>query len=200
MRLIVFCLSLMYLGLCLSINSALAQDETGKYQSDLKLGDIKYFHSSPPPPGITYGRHSALIRGVLNIKDGCLRIGKTIPTLDHELMFNEDEQGLYLKHIYSKKKYRMGDTVTGGGGLYTAKLGQSREECVPESENGYAYFISFYMEVPSLIGRPSDCPYGRYDRGDGLCILYPKFNSCPADTEPLEDGTCVQKASKVDTK
>ena len=195
MRLIFF-----YLSLYLSMNSAFAQDETGKYQSDLKLSDIKYFHSSPPPPGIAYGRHTALIRGVLNIKDGCLRIGKSIPTLDHELMFNEDEQGLYLKHIYSEKKYRMGDTVIGGGGSYTAEPGQSREGCVPEAENGYAYFISFYMEVQPPKGLRLDCPYGRYDRGDGLCIPYPKFNNCPADTEPLEDGTCVHKASKVDTK
>jgi len=170
---------------------AMAKDQTTERPPDPPLSEIKYFHSSPPFNKQYFQRHMARFHGVLNIKDGCLRIGNSIPTLDHELIFNEDEDGLYLKHIYDGQKYRIGDTVSGGGGSFSAEPGQSRDGCIPEPVNGHAAFITFHMTSIFPPGLRTDCPYGRYDRGDGMCIPYPGVINCPKDTIQLEDGTCV---------
>jgi len=158
--------------------------------ADPPLDEVKYFVSSPPPPGLNFGYHTAAISGELNIKDGCLRIGKYIPTLDHELTFSEDDQGLYLKHIYEEKKYRIGDIVSGGGGYMTALPGQSREGCKPEVLNGNAYFVSFYMSRLPPPGIRTDCSYGQYGRGDGMCVPYPSLINCPKGSTQMDDGTC----------
>jgi len=63
-----------------SIVIGLLQSNTAIGQSmeppaDPPLDEVKYFVSSPPPPGLNFGYHTAAISGELNIKDGCLRIG-----------------------------------------------------------------------------------------------------------------------------
>lgn len=193
MRLFLFCLIFI-----VSAGFAVAADQSIERPPDPPLNAVKYFQASPPLVRQYSARHSAGIRGVLNLKDGCLRIGKSIPTLDYELIFSEDVHGLYLKHIYDSKKYRIGDYVSGGGGAYTAYPGQSREGCAPEPVNGYAYFISFHMEFPPLFGLRTDCPYGRYDGGDGMCLPYPgTVNDCPKGTVQVEDGTCEVTQSSI---
>lgn len=185
MRLMIY--SLAFFGLA---QSAMSKEPSADRAPDPPLSEVTYFHSSPPVPGILYGRHMAALGGILNIKDGCLRIGNSIPRLDHELIFNEDENGLYLRHIYDDHKYRMGDTVSGGGGGFGAKPGQSMDGCTPEQPHGY--FMTFHMGIYPPAGRRTDCPFGRYDRGDGLCVPYPGVINCPKGTVQLEDGICVE--------
>jgi len=155
------------------------------------MAQVSAKHS--PLPGQAYGRLTALVGGVLNIKDGCLRIGKSIPTLDYDLIFSEDEGGLYLKHVNGMRKYRMGDKVTGGGGYGTAAPGESREGCTPEPENGYAYFVSFYLESGFSTGLRTDCPHGRYDNGGGKCVPYPSAFKCPEGSVLTDETVCLIK-------
>ena len=188
MRLMIY--SLAFFGLA---QSAMSKEPSADRAPDPPLSEVTYFHSSPPVPGILYGRHMAALGGILNIKDGCLRIGNSIPRLDHELIFNEDENGLYLRHIYDDHKYRMGDTVSGGGAAFSAEPGQSKDGCTPESINGQASFMTFHMDIYPPAERRTDCPHGRYDRGDGLCVPYPGVINCPKGTVQLEDGICVEE-------
>jgi hypothetical protein len=185
--------SLIYLlPVCLAAQ-AIAQ--VNDKPSDAPLNEVKFFQALPPPPGQAYGRLTAAVGGVLNIKDGCLRIGKSIPTLDYDLIFSEDEDGLYLKHVHETHKYRMGDKITGGGGYGTAAPGETREGCTPEPENGHAYFVSFYLESGYFTGLRTDCPHGRYDNGGGKCVPYPSAFKCPEGTYPTEDGVCLFQAN-----
>ncbi|MEP1230898.1 MAG: hypothetical protein ABJG88_09505 [Litorimonas sp.] len=126
------------------------------------IKNVKYFQTKPydPEPGVEYVRLTALVSGRLNIKNDCLMIGPHVPVFSNDLVIARDSRGLFIQHETGRKKFRIGQKITGGGG-YSSKFrakpdfvyfknGATPDLCKPQKyrwlrETETGSYVSFYL-------------------------------------------------------